>query len=64
MKENNDKNQYASCLLKVPIFSHLDESEQEEIVDLIRVKKVKKVHTTLYRTWFYYNRRRTRGNTK
>jgi len=42
MKENNDKNQYASCLLKVPIFSHLDESEQEEIVDLIRVKKVKK----------------------
>lgn len=37
-----DKNYYASCLFRVPIFSHLNEKEKEDIVELINVKKFKK----------------------
>lgn len=39
---NQNKHQFASCLFKVPIFSHLSEEEQEGVIDLIRVKKIKK----------------------
>lgn len=39
-KQNNE--QYASCLTKVPIFSHLSKEAQAGIVDLINVKKFKK----------------------
>ena len=28
-----EKKQYASCLIKVPIFNHLNEVEQESIVN-------------------------------
>lgn len=37
-----NKSQYSSCLVKVPIFSHLSMEEQLSIVDLISVKKVNK----------------------
>lgn len=33
---------YQSCLVKVPMLAHLSEEEQNQIVDLIRVQKVKK----------------------
>lgn len=42
MKHQNDKQQYASCLVKVPIFNHLNNEDQQDIVDLIKVLKVKK----------------------
>ncbi len=41
----NDKTQFASCLQKVPIFSHLSEFDQQKIVDLIKVRKTKKNET-------------------
>ncbi|MFA5660301.1 MAG: Crp/Fnr family transcriptional regulator [Bacilli bacterium] len=36
------KKTYQSCLVKVPMFAHLSEEEQNQIVDLIHVQKVKK----------------------
>jgi CRP/FNR family transcriptional regulator len=40
-----DKNRFVSCLFKVPIFSHLTEEEQKGIVELVKVKKLKKGET-------------------
>src|SRR5690554_5798649 len=40
-----DKNKFVSCLFKVPIFSHLTEDEQKGIVELVKVKKLKKGET-------------------
>lgn len=40
--KHNNKTQFASCLAKVPIFSHLSEVDQASIVDLIKVRKTKK----------------------
>lgn len=37
-----EKKQYASCLIKVPIFNHLNEVEQESIVELIDARKINK----------------------
>ena len=37
-----NKSKFTSCLFKVPIFSHLTEEEQAGIVQLVRVKKLKK----------------------
>lgn len=37
-----EKKQYASCLIKVPIFNHLNEIEQESVVELIDARKVNK----------------------
>ena len=40
-----NKSKFTSCLFKVPIFSHLTEEEQAGIVQLVRVKKLKKGDT-------------------
>ena len=40
-----NKSKFTSCLFKVPIFSHLTEEEQAGIVQLVRVKKLKKGET-------------------
>ena len=40
-----DKKKYTSCLFRVPIFSHLNEEEQAGIIDLVKVKKLKKGET-------------------
>src|SRR5690554_6452307 len=42
---NINKSKFTSCLFKVPIFSHLTEEEQKGIVELVRVKKLKKGET-------------------
>ncbi len=42
---NIKKKHFTTCLFKVPIFSHLTEEEQAGIVELVRVKKLKKGET-------------------
>lgn len=42
------KENYASCLFKVPIFSHLNEEEQLGIVKLVNVRNLKKGESLYY----------------